>query len=159
MSVTDTEQPQKSFKPILLGIALSAGLGAAGFYAVYSGMILGSDAVEHTKSNSDETMESLDPIHFVAIEPLMVSISSGNGVQNLRFEGHLEVNPSYSADIETLMPRIMDVLNSYLRAVEIADLRDPNTLLVLRAQMLRRIQVVTGDGRVRDLLVTKFLVS
>lgn len=159
MSEEQTEEPKKSFMPIILGVALCAALGSAGFYGVYSGMILGPDVDEHAESISDEAVESLDPMQFVAIDPLMVSISAGNGVQNLRFEGHLEVNPTYSTDIENLMPRIMDVLNSYLRAVEIADLRDPNTLLVLRAQMLRRIQIVTGDGRVRDLLVTKFLVS
>jgi flagellar FliL protein len=29
----------------------------------------------------------------------------------------------------------------------------------LRAQMLRRIQVVTGEGRVRDLLITRFVLQ
>jgi flagellar FliL protein len=29
----------------------------------------------------------------------------------------------------------------------------------LRAQMLRRIQVVTGEGRVRDLLITEFVLN
>ena len=50
------------------------------------------------------------------------------------------------------MPRILDVLNSYLRAVELADLEDPSAMVRLRAQMLRRVQIVTGEGRVRDLL-------
>ena len=50
------------------------------------------------------------------------------------------------------MPRVLDVLNTYLRAVEVRDLEEPASLARLRAQMLRRIQVVTGEGRVRDLL-------
>jgi flagellar FliL protein len=29
----------------------------------------------------------------------------------------------------------------------------------MRAQLLRRIQIVTGEGRVRDLLVTEFVLN
>jgi len=57
------------------------------------------------------------------------------------------------------MPRILDVLNSYLRAVAITDLEDPTAMARLRAQMLRRVQIVTGEGRVRDLLVTEFVLN
>jgi flagellar FliL protein len=51
------------------------------------------------------------------------------------------------------------VLNGYLRAVDAADLEDPAALVRVRAQMLRRVQLVTGEGRVRDLLVTEFLLN
>ena len=57
------------------------------------------------------------------------------------------------------MPRVLDVLNTYLRAVEVRDLEEPAALARLRAQMLRRVQVVTGEGRVRDLLVTEFVLN
>ena len=57
------------------------------------------------------------------------------------------------------MPRIVDVLNTYLRAVEVRDLEEPAAMARLRAQMLRRVQVVTGEGRVRDLLVTEFVLN
>ena len=32
-------------------------------------------------------------------------------------------------------------------------------LVRLRAQMLRRVQMVTGEGRVRDLLITEFVLN
>jgi flagellar FliL protein len=57
------------------------------------------------------------------------------------------------------MPRILDVLNSYLRAIDVASIEDPQAMARLRAQMLRRIQIVTGEGRVRDLLVTEFVLN
>ena len=57
------------------------------------------------------------------------------------------------------MPRVLDVLNTYLRAVEVRDLEQPSSAARLRAQMLRRVQVVTGEGRVRDLLVTEFVMN
>ena len=57
------------------------------------------------------------------------------------------------------MPRVIDVLNSYLRALEIGDIADAAALVRLRAQMLRRIQIVTGAGRVNDLLIMEFVLN
>ena len=57
------------------------------------------------------------------------------------------------------MPRVLDVLNTYLRAVDVRDLEQPSAIPRLRAQMLRRIQVVTGPDRVRDLLITEFILN
>ncbi|MEL7416552.1 MAG: flagellar basal body-associated FliL family protein, partial [Pseudomonadota bacterium] len=58
-----------------------------------------------------------------------------------------------------LKPRISDVLNTYLRAVSLDELENPAAMLRLRAQMLRRIQLVTGEGRVRDLLISEFILN
>jgi flagellar FliL protein len=57
------------------------------------------------------------------------------------------------------MPRVIDVLNGYLRAVEPGDFDDPAILGRLRAQMLRRVQIVTGTERVRDLLIMEFVLN
>jgi flagellar FliL protein len=62
-------------------------------------------------------------------------------------------------EVTLLLPRIMDVLNGYLRAIDITQLEDPAALIRIRAHMLRRIQIVTGEGRVRDLLITEFVLN
>ena len=77
----------------------------------------------------------------------------------LRFAGQLEVAPEHATEVAGLMPRVLDVLNTYLRAVDVRDLEEPSSLARLRAQMLRRVQVVTGEGRVRDLLITEFVLN
>ena len=77
----------------------------------------------------------------------------------MRFVAQLEVPPNYVAEVESVKPRIIDMMNGYLRAVEIAELEDPTALMRLRGQILRRVQVVTGEGRVNDLLIMEFVVS
>jgi flagellar FliL protein len=62
-------------------------------------------------------------------------------------------------DVTAILPRVVDVLNSYLRALEISDLEDPAALTRLRAQMLRRVQIVAGPGQVNDLLVMEFVMN
>lgn len=156
------ETPKKGGKKgLLIGAVLAIALGAGGFYAVYSGMILGGGHETATAESAPEgeVLATLEPVAFVPLEPLVISL--GNAAQNrhLRFRAELEVEPGTEADVANLTPRVMDVLNSYLRAVDMPDLEDPTALINLRAQMLRRIQLVTGEGRVRDLLILEFVVT
>ena len=57
------------------------------------------------------------------------------------------------------MPRINDVLNVYLRAVDERDFEVPRAMVRLRAQMLRRVQLVTPPGAVRDVLIQEFVLN
>jgi flagellar FliL protein len=98
-------------------------------------------------------------IAFVAMDPIMISLPPGSSARLLRFAGQLEVAPESAATVAALMPRVLDVLNTYLRAGEVRDLEDPAALARLRAQMLRRVQVVIGEGQVHDLLVTEFVLN
>jgi flagellar FliL protein len=145
----------KKRKPLalIIGIAAAAVLGGGGFYATYSGLLLGEP-----KEVTPEEAE-LAGIAFVPIEPLVISLGANGQNQHLRFAAHLEVNKAYADEVAMLQPRILDVLNGYLRAVDMTDLQDPTALIRLRAQMLRRLQIVTGEGRVRDLLITEFVLN
>ena len=68
--------------------------------------------------------------------------------------------PSNQEDnVRKVLPRIVDVLNGYLRALRMEDLEDPATLVRIRAQMLRRIQVITGPDAVSDLLIVEFMLN
>jgi flagellar protein FliL len=154
---TEEEAPKKrSKKPLLIGLVLALLLGGGGFYATYSGMILGGGE-EHAEEG--HAPGPLQGIAFVPLETMVVSLGADSGSEHLRFTAQLEVVDTASADVTTLIPRILDVLNSYLRAIDTASIEDPQSMARLRAQMLRRIQVVTGEGRVRDLLITEFVLN
>ena len=149
------EEPAKkrSKKPLLIGLMLALLLGGGGFYATFSGLILGGG-----EDHAEEEMlpGPLAGIAFVPLETIVVSLAPDSGSEHLRFTAQLEVVESAVKDVTTLTPRILDVVNSYLRAIDTASIEDPQAMARLRAQMLRRIQVVTGEGRVRDLLITEF---
>ncbi len=160
--MADAEEPQevapkKSKKPLIIGVILALVLGGGGFFATYSGLILGQD---HAGAGEQEPSASpLPDIAFVPIEPLVISLGTADSGRNLRFTSQIEVPSAFVADVTLLLPRIVDVMNGYLRAIDPAELDDPAMLLRIRAQLLRRIQLVTGDGRVRDLLVTEFVLN
>lgn len=160
MAAADTtieSSPKKlSKKPLLIGLVLAVVLGGGGFYATFSGLILGG----HEEHAEEEKLPGpLTGIAFVPLETIVISLGPDSGSEHLRFTAQLEVVDAAAADVTTLAPRILDVVNSYLRAIDTASIEDPQAMARLRAQMLRRIQVVTGEGRVRDLLITEFVLN
>lgn len=147
--------PKRSKLPLILGLVAMLGLGGGGFLAVYTGLVFGHP---ETPAN-DAQVAALPDIAFVPIDAMVVPLGSGRSGRFLHFTAQIEVAKAYQADVTLLLPRVLDVLNGYLRAVAVADLEDPAALVRLRAQMLRRIQIVTGEGRARDLLVTEFVIN
>ena len=154
----DAAPKKKSKMPLIIGGVLFVLCGAGGFYAVYSGLLFGGGAHPAAAESGGEAA-GLPEIAFVQIESLVISIGDTAAARHLKFTSSLEVTKATEAEVTALLPRILDVLNGYLRAVDPADLEDPSALVRLRAQLLRRIQLVTGEGRVRDLLVTEFVLN
>ena len=163
MEKSDSARKRASKLPLVIGMLLAIGGGGGAFYAVHSGMIKLTGGEASGSATAAKVVgpepSPLPDVEFVPLEPLLVSLNASEPAQQLRFEGELEVRAGEAANVRKLMPRIMDVMNGYLRAVEVGDLREPAALFRIRAQMLRRIQTVTGEGRVRDLLVKTFLIS
>lgn len=157
----DGSKPAKGgLKGLLIGALLALLLGGAGFYAVWSGLILAPPPVAEDSAMDMPTLPNpvLD-IAFIPIEPMLISLSPESASKHLRFRGQLEVDIVNQERVTMLMPRVVDVLNNYLRAVDPSELESPGALTRLRAQMLRRVQVVIGDNMVRDLLIMEFILN
>ena len=161
MADSDTEPgnpPVKKgkFTAILCLMLALAGAGA-GYFAVTEGLFPVGQSAE--KSATKDHPASAGKVAFVELPAVMISISGAPEIRHIRFRAHLEVEPDRKADVAHLVPRVMDVLNGYLRALEVAELEDSMALVRLRAQMLRRVQLIIGPGAVRDLLVMEFVLS
>lgn len=156
----EPDAKKRSRMPLILGLALALGGAAGGYAAVSAGLVLGPDsqAGEATQPAASILPETPD-FAFVPLEPMTISLPSGANSDHLRFRAELEVSRDAEAEVGSLRPRVMDVLNGYLRAVDVADLEDHRQFPQLRAQMLRRVQIVTGPDAVRNLLITEFVLN
>jgi len=152
----EAEKPKTGRRAILMGLPLGLMAGGGAFFAAYSGMLpLGGDG----QADDPDTAENAAPVSFVALDPMIVSLASDGRSRHLRFQAQLEVAPQKAATVQQVLPRVVDALNGYLRAVDVAMLEEPTALVRLRAQMLRRIQIIVGEGAVRDLLIMEFVLS
>ncbi len=161
MSDTDTptdDTPKKSSKlPMILGVVLALLGGGAGFYATWSGMLLGGDSEAATKEVPEK--EKGPDVAYVSVDPVIISLGESSRSRHLQFRAELEVPAAHKEDVKKLLPRVVDVFNSYLRALEPGDLEDQAALTRLRGQLLRRVQVVVGPDHVNDLLVMEFVLN
>lgn len=145
--------PKRRILPLLAGLVAALVLGGASFYSVHTGWILAptDPAWRARHQNMD--------FAFIPLENMTISLVSPGGARLLRFSGQIEVAAESHAQMTRLEPRFRDVVNSYLHAIDPADLETPAALIRLRSQILRRLQVVAGDGHVRDFLITEFILN
>ncbi|MCR8548814.1 flagellar basal body-associated FliL family protein [Salipiger sp. P9] len=165
----DAPAKKPSRLPLIIGLVLALAGGGGGFYATWSGLIPlggGAPAAEghaapdtHGAPDAHGDAGAMADVAFVELPQLIISMGSTADLHHLRFRASLEVAPQHAAEVSALQPRVMDVLNTYLRALAPADIEAPGALIKLRSQMLRRVQLVAGDGRVRDLLVLEFVLT
>ncbi|MEO8531816.1 MAG: flagellar basal body-associated FliL family protein [Deltaproteobacteria bacterium] len=163
MAEAETEEkPKKKSKALLFGLILAVLLGAGGFFAAQKGLIPGlgaSHAPEaDTHAESEEPVPGGD-VEFVAVEPLTVTLTSSDRYKYLRFSSQIEVPMGEVEAVTKLMPRIVDAMNSYLRAVNPDEFERDGALLKLRSQLLRRVQLVVGETHATNLLVMEFVLN
>ena len=157
--------------PLILGLVLALVGGGGGFFAAYSGFfgLLGSDSASaghETAQTHGETGHSpttaaapAAAVTFVPLEPITINLGTPGASRHLRFSAQLEVPSARAAEVAHLTPRILDVLNIYLRALDPHEIEEPAALVRLRAQMLRRIRIVAGPEAVNDLLIIEFVFN
>lgn len=159
------EKPRKKLLfPLLLGLILAMAGGGGGYWAVTMGPLApdapaGGAGGPAAEAGQDGPTAPATEVVFVPLETLVISLGPEETSRHLMFTAELEVDPDHATEVTRLSPRVLDVMNGYLRVISVAELGDPASLGQLRAQLLRRIQVVTGAGRVNDLLVTQFVVN
>lgn len=154
--------------PLILGVILALAGGGGGYVAVSQGLIFDADepaAEAADAAGSDGSAPAMydgqtaEDIRFVELSPLVVSLGADAGARHLRFKAAIETLPGAEADVAALEPRILDVMNGYLRALKPGDIEAQDALFVIRAQLTRRLQLVLGEDRMRDLLVMEFVLN
>lgn len=160
-TVDEEEVEAKPSKlPLIIGIVLALLGGGGGFFVVSSGMLSGGgDSAESAEAEPEIEAEPLPDVGFIEVPPLVVSLGPNSQAAHLRFRASLEVPSEYVDEVTNIMPRMQDAMNSYLRALDTSDFEAPGALVKLRSQLLRRVQLVAGKGRIRDLLVLEFVLS
>lgn len=154
------EAPKNRLKrSYIIGLVLLVAGVLVGFLEVRTELL--THQIKDLKATFFEEKKG-DPIAdvaFIPIDQIIIQLRGTEPRRHLKFRVQLEVDPAHKLEVQQVTPRISDVLNTYLRAVDLQDFEDGAGLPKLRAQLLRRIQIVTGNDRVRDLLVMEFVVN
>ncbi|TFL18442.1 flagellar basal body-associated FliL family protein [Jannaschia formosa] len=137
-------------------VILALALGGGGFYATYSGLLGGA-----APAPADLAADMVPAVPtFLELDPLMITVGGEGSLRQLRFRAFLQLSdPAGAAQVAALQPRILDIFATYLRALGLETLENPAALLRIRAQLLRRLQLLAGPDAVSDLLIVDFVIA
>ena len=155
-------KPGRSARPLLLiclvvgSIAVGGAAGALGLLAPIHDLVSGRQAAATPPA---PVFFALPEFH-IAIGALAddQSFSAPAFGHHLRAVVQLEVEAARMPHVDALQPRIVDVLLTFLHALDQRDVGSVRSLDRLKAQMLHRVRQVTGDDAVRGVLITELVL-
>jgi len=142
---------------LLLGLLLGLAASAGAFYGVSSGLVplpwLKDEAA------SEDTGTPWEPPSYVELAPIIVPLGQHTRARHLRASLVLDVEPGREEDVTSALPRIRDILNVYLRALDERDIESPALTMRMRAQMLQQVRMVAPEKSIKAVLLREFLLS
>jgi flagellar FliL protein len=127
--------------------------GGAGGYFMFAGK---SSHAEEPKK------EVAKPATFVDLPDVLVNLagSGGDRTQYLKVKIVLELpDPLLVAQIQPLMPRVMDAFQTYLRELRATDLDGSAGLYRLKEELTRRVNVAVAPNKITAVLFKEIVVQ
>lgn len=122
-------------------------------------MLGGGKDVAQVEDNA-QPMISGDAV-FYDLQEMLVNINTGG-----RKPVYLKIRVSLELDkgddiarVETMMPRIVDNFQVYLRELRVEDLKGSAGMYRLREELLKRVNVAVSPAKVNDVLFKEMLVQ
>lgn len=147
--------PQSGGKRKLLLIALPALL------AVGAGGLWFSGALPKLLGLGKKKSAAAAPPVFVTIPEMIANLDAGPGRQSfVKLGAKLEVpTPADARRAQAVMPRIVDLFQTYLRDMRPSDFQGSEGTWRLREALLARAEIALAPAHVRDVLFTQILVQ
>ena len=143
----------------LVILLIVGGLAAAYFTGLLDPvieMITGDEAAE---GGSEETTES-GPTVFYDLQEILVNLNTGGGKSTfLKIRVSLELQKADIPKIESIMPRIVDNFQTYLRELRIDDLKGSAGMYRLREELLIRVSAAAAPTKIKDVLFREMLIQ
>lgn len=151
---TAETEAKKGGSGLVLGLILAV-IGAAGGYAAVGLDLLG---LRHApESVEDHSYVAPAAGVFVEIPQIIVMHGPFLSGRHLRFRGSLEVRPEDAEQVKILMPRVVDVLQNFLRSVKAEYFDYPDAIDQFRNHMRVRVIDVIGEAPLIDLLILELV--
>lgn len=102
-----------------------------------------------------------EEVYFYEVPQMQVTIQNGSGgFAHLQISFHLEIADEHiSEELDHELPRIIDQFQGFLREMRPEDLAGSAGGYRMRLELLRRVNLVLGEDKVRAVLIDQFVVA
>ena len=138
--------------PVLLLVLGGGGAGAYFFLFKHD---------ENKEAKAEEVPLTPPTVAFSDLDKLTVNIQGADATPAyLQLSVSLELeNEEQKKAMESLMPRVKDQFQAYLRELRLEDLKGSSGVMRLKEELLRRVNVAAAPYHVRDVLLKEMLVQ
>ena len=155
-----SDKPGGKKKLIIIAVVLLLAIGGiaaayfTGFLQPIIELITGEEATEEEKVDKENAV-------FFPLEELIVNLNTGGRNSTfLKIRVSLELADGGDISrIESVMPRIMDNFQVYLRELRIEDLKGSAGMYRLREELLTRVNAAAAPAKIQDVLFKEILVQ
>lgn len=158
----EAEQPEGEGAPVKRKLPFKLIAIAAGGLVVLAGGSIGGYVLFHGKSEQKPTAPVVKPVAFFDVPDVMVNLSgaAGERAQYLKLKIVLELpDQTMGAQIQPVMPRVMDAFQTYLRELRPADLDGSGGLYRMRDELTRRINAMIAPNHINAVLFKEVVVQ
>jgi len=142
-------------KLILIAAGGLVGLGGAGWG--------GYHFLFASKSEAATAANQIKPAVFFDMPEVLVNLSgtgTGDRTQYLKIKVVLELpDQALEAQIQPVMPRLMDTFQTYLRELRPTDLDGSAGLYRLKEELTRRVNAAIAPGRINAVLFKEIVIQ
>lgn len=98
---------------------------------------------------------------FLAIPPMIVNLNTEDGTPRfLRLTVQLELaDPAEKAEVEAVIPKVIDQFQTYLRELRVRDLRGSAGVYRLQMELLWRVNQAVEPAEIKDVLFQEILIQ
>ncbi len=148
-----TARSKRKLILIAAPVLLLVGLAAGGWFSGLIPRLLGMDKRPGPAKPS--------PPVFISLPPMIANMNTNpSRPRYIKLKAEIEVSAGKDAAAVTrLMPRIIDLFQTYLREVRPGDLRGAAGTYRLREALINRADVALAPARVRDILFVQMIVQ
>jgi flagellar FliL protein len=142
----------------LLVVAVGAGLWFGGILPPLLGM---GGAGKHGQAADAKAVAAAKPPTFLEMPEIVANLNVGPRQPGyIKLQVRLELAKADDEPaVRAVMPRLMDLFETYLREMSPEELRGSQGSYRLREELLNRANVATAPARVRDVLFTEMLIQ
>ncbi len=129
---------------------------------VLGGGGVGAYVLFHHKAEEKPAAPAVKPVAFFDLPDVMVNLSGPTGErgQYLKLKIVLELpDQTMGAQIQPIMPRVMDAFQTYLRELRPTDLDGSGGLYRMRDELTRRINTMISPHRINAVLFKEVVVQ
>ncbi len=146
---------------LLLVVGGLAGAYFTGLLDPVINMIAGGEPSDDGGDGSSQSGEQGGRAIFYDLEEILVNLNTGGRKSSfLKIRISLELEKATDVPIiESVMPRIVDNFQVYLRELRIDDLKGSAGMYRLREELMRRVSAASAPARIKDVLFKEMLVQ